>query len=102
VAACGGCTTTADCCPGSSCILPTGSTRGICGPCGGPGTDGGTGGSPDGGTGTPDGGTGTPDSGTPPPPPPITCAQYGQICTVNSDCCNGIPCSSGRCGIVPR
>jgi hypothetical protein len=24
-----------------------------------------------------------------------TCAQYGQSCTINADCCNGIPCSAG-------
>jgi hypothetical protein len=30
-----------------------------------------------------------PDSGS--------CALYGQQCTVNADCCNGIPCTAGRC-----
>jgi hypothetical protein len=28
-----------------------------------------------------------------------TGAQYGQVCTVSSDCCNGIPCTNGRCEI---
>jgi hypothetical protein len=26
-----------------------------------------------------------------------TCALYGQICTVAGDCCNGVPCTAGRC-----
>jgi hypothetical protein len=28
------------------------------------------------------------------------CALYGQVCTTAADCCNGIPCTGGRC-IVP-
>jgi hypothetical protein len=34
---------------------------------------------------------GTPDTSQP------GCAQYGQTCTTAAECCNGIPCSSGRC-----
>ncbi len=92
VAACGACTNSADCCPGSSCTVAPGSARGMCGPCGGstPPADGGSG-APEGGpgTGVPDGGAGT-------------CATYGQICTASSDCCNGVPCSGGRCVALPQ
>jgi hypothetical protein len=45
-------------------------TAGHCGPC------------------LPDGGVG--DSGIP-------CAQYGQLCNNSGDCCNGVPCTNGRC-----
>ncbi len=94
VAACGGCTTNADCCPGETCDIAQGRADGVCGPCV-PATDGGTGGdggtmgdggvAKDGGT-TGDGGTGT-DSGSP------ACSVYGQQCTSNASCCNGVPCS---------
>lgn len=84
------CTTTADCCPGLPCTIPPGASAGICG--GTFGTDGGVLPPPDGGTG--DGGStadgGSSDGGVP-------CALYGQICSVAGDCCNGIPCTSGRC-----
>jgi hypothetical protein len=113
----GACTTSADCCPGLPCTIPPGSTRGICGtpPVGDAGT-------PDGSTppdATPPGDDAMPppDDVTPPPddvtPPPDDssivdvempdgdsgppCAEYGQICTVNGDCCNGVPCINGRC-----
>ena len=86
--AAGPCTTNADCCPGNICNIPVGGTKGSCAtdlpP---PPPDGGTGGGGDGGTGTGDGGGG--GGGT--------CALYGQICTVAGDCCNGIPCTNGRC-----
>ena len=87
--ACGPCTINADCCVGTSCVVPNGSTKGTCGPCGGV---------PDAGppdSGVPDSGTpdsGTPDSGTPDSGP--TCALFGQQCSANSDCCNGVPCSN--------
>lgn len=75
----GECTTHADCCSGLSCIIPTGATKGTCG------------------TNTPtpttDAGTPTTDSGTPSP----TCSLYGQTCAVDGDCCDGVPCSGGRC-----
>jgi hypothetical protein len=96
IAACGTCTNNADCCPGTSCVAAAGSTQGICGPCGGSGgppADGGPGGPP-------------PDSGVAPPPdsgmPPDsgkTCALYGQVCQTSSDCCNGVPCTLGRCEV---
>jgi hypothetical protein len=28
-------------------------------------------------------------------PPP--CALFGQICTAQGQCCNGVPCTNGRC-----
>jgi hypothetical protein len=73
-----------------------GSARGVCGPCGSSGS-----GSPDGGTGVPDGGTGAPDGASPPPPATDagTCSLYGQLCQSTADCCNGLPCSTGRCGL---
>jgi hypothetical protein len=55
------------------------------------------------------------DGGYPPPPgdgsvvdapasdgyvPPPGCAEYGQVCTVSGDCCNGVPCIGGRCLII--
>ncbi len=100
----GNCTVTADCCPGTSCIVPQGSTLGKCGIITTPPPDGGTS-SPDGST-APDGGTTPPDDGgtsTPDATPPPVCSQYGQICTTNADCCNGIPCygDGGICRIPP-
>ena len=111
----GNCTVTADCCPGNECVVPQGSTLGKCGPLQPPPSDGGTpppndaatdGGSapPDGGTPPPDDSGTTPDGSAPPPdgpPPPPVCSQYGQLCTVDSDCCNAIPCTGGICRIPP-
>jgi hypothetical protein len=105
VASCGGCTVTADCCQGETCIVSAGAASGVCGPCidGGPPPP-----PPDSGT-PPDGSTPLPDGSSPDAapveggnPPPVdsgvpTCAQYGQLCSVSSDCCNGIPCTVGRC-----
>jgi hypothetical protein len=91
----GTCTTGADCCPGLPCTLPPGSTRGVCGspP---PSTDGG--GSP------PDGSSIDGESPDAPPLPPIdggpVCAEYGQSCTMMSDCCNNVPCTNGRCVFI--
>jgi hypothetical protein len=92
VPACGPCTNTADCCPGSSCVVAPGSTHGMCGPCGGggggdagaPPDGGGPGGPNDGGGGEGGGGSGS-------------CSQYGQICQAAANCCNGLPCTNGRC-----
>jgi hypothetical protein len=28
------------------------------------------------------------------------CALYGQTCSVTADCCNGVPCTAGKC-IIP-
>jgi hypothetical protein len=104
---CGQCTINADCCVGQACVVAQGATRGLCGPCNPP-PDGGI--PPDGGSlpdgsvptdaGAPDGSS-TTDSGTTPDaaaaPDAGLCALYGQQCTMNSDCCNGIPCTSQRC-----
>jgi hypothetical protein len=90
----GKCTTHADCCSGLPCVIATGETEGICGgsflPDGGVGTGGN-----DAGTPPADGGT-SGDAGTVPP----SCALYGQTCTSNGDCCDGVPCSSGVCRYV--
>jgi hypothetical protein len=102
---CGGCTINADCCAGETCIVGQGMTRGTCGPCNPP-SDAGT---PDSGapgdSGTPPDGGAPPDSGSTDGGAPgpdasdagSTCALYGQQCTVNADCCNGVPCTAGRC-----
>lgn len=72
----GACSTDADCCDGSHCTVMAGSTAGTCvGPTGG------------GGSASADGGSGTGGG----------CAFYGQVCTQGSDCCNGVPCTGGRC-----
>jgi hypothetical protein len=87
----GMCTTTADCCPGLPCTIPPGSTRGVCGR---PPT--GDGGGPTGDATPPPGSDAdipdVPSDGSKPP-----CAEYGQVCTSNGDCCNGVPCFEGRC-----
>jgi hypothetical protein len=86
----GACSTTADCCAGSPCILDAGSSKGKCGASRvGTTTDAGTTGSSSGGT---SGGT-----ATPPAPGSTTCAQYGQVCTQTSDCCDAVPCTFGHC-----
>jgi hypothetical protein len=87
VPACGACSNNADCCPGTACDIPQGSAHGTCGPCGGTG-------GPDGGGGPGDGGSPGGDGGT---PGDAGCALYGQICSTASDCCNGVPCTGGRC-----
>jgi hypothetical protein len=84
----GTCSFNGDCCPGTVCVEPPGSTQGTCGNTGGTGGTTGSGGS--GGTG----GTGT--GGT------TGCADYGQICTVDGDCCNGVSCYLGLCQFKPR
>jgi hypothetical protein len=73
------CTVNGDCCPGGVCVLAPGSTVGTCG--GEPTTSGGEGGA-----------TGTGGSGS-----TGICAEYGQLCTESSECCNDVPCSSGVC-----
>jgi hypothetical protein len=104
VPTCGGCTINADCCAGETCIVAQGSTAGFCGPCGsmsdaGAPPEGGTSGGDSGPTtdagGSSGGGTAdaAADAGN-------TCALYGQNCTVNADCCNGVPCTGGHC-VVP-
>ena len=89
----GGCTTNADCCPGNICHVPPGGTKGSCqSEIPPPPGDGGTGGG-DGGAGGDGGGGTNGDAGG-------SCSLYGQTCTTASDCCNGIPCSGGRCFIL--
>jgi hypothetical protein len=76
----GACTINADCCAGLTCVRPIGSTQGICGLID----------QQDGGVGD----ASTPDSGT-----PTSCAQYGQMCDNDNDCCNDIPCTDNICRI---
>lgn len=82
----GSCTTDADCCAGLPCELSSGSTSGVCGT-----VDQVDGGVPEGGV--PEGGPA--DAGTDGP----TCSLYGQECAGAADCCNGVPCTNGRCTI---
>jgi hypothetical protein len=88
----GTCSTSADCCPGLPCTVPPGSTRGTCGQP--PTVDAGT---PD---ATPPADVGIVDVAPDGPKPP--CAEYGQVCTSNSDCCNGVPCTDGRCVYIVK
>jgi hypothetical protein len=79
---CGGaCTNNSDCCPGGACSVPTGGTSGTCS-CGSNSSS--SGGSS--GSGSSSGGGY--DAG---------CALYGQVCTSSAQCCNGVPCTMGRC-----
>ncbi len=82
-----GCTANADCCAGTTCAIPTGSTKGVCG-----GTT-----LADGGVSTTDGGGAvtTTDGGT--AGDGGVCALYGQSCAQASDCCSKVPCTSGTC-----
>ena len=96
VPACGSCTINADCCAGKSCVVAPGSVHGVCGPCVPTGGDAGAGPGDDGGSG--DDAAVSPDAGTGTGP---TCALYGQVCTTASQCCNGVPCSNGRCEYPP-
>ncbi len=82
----GACSTSADCCPGLPCVATPGSARGTCGDR--PTSDGGA---ADGSTPDPI----QPDAGG-------SCAEYGQVCTAGADCCNGVPCSAGRCVYIVR
>jgi hypothetical protein len=96
----GSCTTAADCCPGLPCTQPPGSTRGTCGQ-----------------PPTGDGGGGGPVDASPPADVDIAdvpiadvptdgskppCAEYGQVCSSNGDCCNGVPCNGGRCVYIVK
>ncbi len=83
----GACTSTADCCVGLPCVIPPGSTDGICG---------GVLVTTDAGTTAQDAGT-SPDSGVTTFPDGGVCALYGQTCTDSAECCAGVPCTSGRC-----
>jgi hypothetical protein len=90
------CTTTADCCVGSVCVIDPGASTGRCGQPGNPPPPPPDGGVPEGGV--PEGGV--PEGGPPPGDAGTVCAEYGQICAVNGDCCNSVPCTNGRC-VVP-
>jgi hypothetical protein len=93
----GTCSTAADCCPGLPCVATPGSTRGTCGD-------------------RPAGDAGVADSSSSPSDAAdldqsvtdaaadasTPCADYGQVCAVGSDCCNGVPCSGGRCVVIIR
>jgi hypothetical protein len=117
---CGACTTNADCCAGETCQISQGSTMGICGPCqpppppppeggvpeggsssggsssGGSSSGGSSsGGSSSGGSSSSSSSSGGSSSGSSSGGP--TCALYGQVCDSSTPCCNGIPCTGGRC-----
>jgi hypothetical protein len=109
----GGCTTNADCCPGIACVLPPGSITGSCGAVPPPPNDGGVsdggatdGGATDGGAtdgGATDGGVtdaGSTDAGGGTDTGP-GCSLYGQTCTTGANCCDGVPCTGGRCIFLP-
>jgi hypothetical protein len=76
-------------------VTTAGSTKGSCTPPTPPPT--GAGGTAGAGGVTSAGGAagagGTPGSGG----TPTVCSAYGQLCTSDGDCCNGVPCTSGRC-----
>jgi hypothetical protein len=74
----GPCSINGDCCVGSMCIEPVGSTQGVCG------------------TATPPPGAPPVDGGTA-DAPTLSCAAYGQACVTNGDCCNDVTCWNGRC-----
>jgi hypothetical protein len=94
----GACTINADCCPGGVCNRPRGSSTGTCAsntPPPGTGGYGGEAGAPNGGYAGTSGASGTGGyAGS------TSCALYGQICSVNSDCCNGVPCNNGICAAI--
>jgi hypothetical protein len=100
----GGCTINGDCCPGGLCHREPGSVVGSCTsytppppPSGGASSGGASsGGASSGGANS--GGSG----GTAGAPPVPVCSLYGQICTEDGDCCNGIPCTSGICASVVK
>jgi hypothetical protein len=90
----GGCTINGDCCPGGVCNRPAGSTVGSCATTtggGGAGGSGNSGGASNGGSG------GAPPTAGAGGMPPASCSLYGQICSQDSDCCNGVPCNGGIC-----
>jgi hypothetical protein len=106
----GGCSINGDCCPGTTCIRPPGSTVGVCSTDGGtggtggqPGTGGGAGNGGTGGTTAGSGGAGTGGTGGTGGSTAGTggsagsCASYGQICGSSSDCCNNVPCNGNIC-----
>jgi hypothetical protein len=86
-------------------MIAPGSTSGTCGSdtpppgtggAGGTGGSGGTGGGGAGGTGG-TGGAGA--GGTGGTGGTTQCAEYGQACSAEGDCCNQVPCTGGFCVI---
>jgi hypothetical protein len=105
----GSCTINGDCCPGGLCHREPGSTIGSCTSSGPPPTGGagsGSGGGSNGGAsnggGSNGGASNGGSSGTAGTPPVTVCSQYGQICSEDGDCCNGVPCTSGICAVVVK
>ena len=84
----GACTINGDCCPGILCHRAPGTTVGSCTTT----TTTGTSGSGAGGGSSTGGSSGTGGA-------PTACAQYGQICAIDGDCCNSIPCTFGICTV---
>jgi hypothetical protein len=82
----GSCTINADCCPGGLCHRPAGSIVGTC-----------TAIPYDGGSGGSGGSSGSGSGGTAGSPSYSGCAEYGQLCQANGDCCNDVPCTDGTC-----
>jgi hypothetical protein len=94
----GSCTVTGDCCRGTSCITELGSTRGSCSAPPAAGSGGSTAAGSGGAGGAAGGGAGA--SGSPAAGSGGTyqeCAQFGQHCVADTDCCSGIPCFGGTC-----
>jgi hypothetical protein len=96
----GACTINADCCPGGICNRPAGSTVGRCSVVAPPPNygSGGAGGGYSGTAGTP----GTAGTGGTAGGGYTHCSEYGQLCTVDGDCCNGVPCSDGACVFIVK
>jgi hypothetical protein len=97
----GPCTNNGDCCVGTTCEVDPGEGSGTCttpGSSSATGTGGGstsaTGGTGAGGSGGSDGAGGS---------TPAPCAEYGQLCSATSDCCNAgaVQCYNGICRIPP-
>ena len=95
----GACTINADCCPGGICHRAPGSTAGRCSlvspP---PPPDGGYGGAGGGYSGS----AGNSGSGGMAGGGYTHCSEYGQLCTVDGDCCNGVPCTDGACVFIVK
>ncbi|HEY0469822.1 MAG TPA: hypothetical protein VGC79_36800 [Polyangiaceae bacterium] len=91
----GACTINADCCPGGICNRPPGSTVGRCSVVQPPEGSGGAGGGYSGTAGN-TGHGGMAGGGY------THCSEYGQLCTGDGDCCNGVPCTDGACVYVVK
>jgi hypothetical protein len=96
----GSCTASADCCRGATCITAVGSNQGTCSaseqaPAAGSGGAG-SGGAGSGGAGSGGAGSGGAAGAAGSEPPPV-CAEFGQQCQMDSDCCSDLPCYEGYC-----